>query len=136
MDKKDRIANFLQAEHFAVAGASTKRDKYGNKVLRSYLEHGYKVIPINPTAALVEGIPSVSSVAELPAEVTALSIITPPQVTRKVVAAAIELGHIKHIWMQPGAEDKSAVELCETHNINVIADGSCLLVEIGFSEGH
>ncbi|MFA5700527.1 MAG: CoA-binding protein [Desulfuromonas sp.] len=136
MDKKGKIAHFLQAEHFAVAGASTNRSKFGNKILRSYLEHGYKATPVNPVAAQVEGIPSVASVAELPAEVTALSIITPPQVTRKVVAEAIAQGHIKHIWMQPGAEDKDAVELCQAHGINTIADGSCLLVEIGFSEGH
>ncbi|MDY0212210.1 MAG: CoA-binding protein [Desulfuromonadaceae bacterium] len=136
MDRKEKIAQFLQSEHFAVAGASTQRDKYGNKVLRSYLKHGYKVIPINPTATQVEGIPSVANVAELPPEVTALSIITPPQITRKVVAEAIEQGHIKHIWMQPGAEDKNAVELCQAQGINVIADGSCLLVEIGHSEEH
>lgn len=136
MDRKERISHFLKEGHFAVAGASTKRNKYGNKILRSYLEHGYKVIPVNPTATQVEGLPCVASVAALPPEVTALSIITPPQVTRKVVAEAVEHGNIKHIWMQPGAEDKKSVELCQAQGINIIADGSCLLVEIGFSGTH
>ncbi len=136
MERKEKIVRFLQANRFAVAGASTQRDKFGNKILRCYLEHGYTVTPINPTATQVEGIPSVSNIAELPAEVTALSIVTPPQITRQIVATAIEHGHIKHVWMQPGAEDKDAVAQCQAQGINVIADGSCLLVEIGFSEGH
>ena len=31
MNITERIAQFLSAEGFAVAGASTNRDKYGNK---------------------------------------------------------------------------------------------------------
>ena len=35
--------------------------------------------------------------------------------------------------MQPGAESRRAVEICREHGINVIADGSCILVVLGFS---
>ncbi|MFN2258047.1 MAG: CoA-binding protein [Desulfuromonadaceae bacterium] len=135
MKQRDRIARFLQADTFAVAGASTQRHKYGNKVLRCYMEHGYTVIPVNPGADAIEGIACVASVAELPSEVEALSVIPPPQVTLEVVKQAIEKG-IKHIWMQPGAEEAEAINLCRQQDINIIADGSCLLVELGFSAGH
>lgn len=135
MTQRNDIARFLQANKFAVAGASTQRHKYGNKVLRCYLEHGYDVTPINPGAEEVEGVACVAGVADLPPGVEALSIITAPAVTLEVVKQAIEKG-IKHIWMQPGAEDPTAVKLCHQHDINTIADGSCLLVELGFSDGH
>jgi len=36
--------------------------------------------------------------------------------------------------MQPGAESAAAVEACEAAGINVIADGSCLLVVLGYRE--
>ena len=36
--------------------------------------------------------------------------------------------------MQPGAESSVAVKKCEDHGINVIADGSCLLVVLGYKE--
>ncbi len=61
-------------------------------------------------------------------------MITPPQVTEKIVAAAIAHG-IENIWMQPGAESAAAVELCREQGVNVIADGSCILVVLGF-RGH
>lgn len=131
MDK--RIAQFLKADTFAVAGASTNRDKYGNKVLRCYLQNGRKAIPINPRATEIEGVPCVSSVADLPAEVKSLSIITPPKITEQVVSAAIAHG-IENIWMQPGAQSPAAIAQCEENGINVIADGSCLLVVLGFRD--
>jgi hypothetical protein len=37
--------------------------------------------------------------------------------------------------MQPGAESPRAIAYCREQGINVIADGSCLLVVLGF-RGH
>jgi len=128
-----RIEKFLAAKAFGVAGASTNRDKYGNRVLRCYLQNGRKAIPINPRADDIEGVPCVASVADLPAEVKSLSVITPPKITEEVVEAAIAKG-IENIWMQPGAESAAAVEKCRRAGINVIADGSCLLVVMGFHD--
>ena len=128
-----RIEKFLSAKAFGVAGASTNRDKYGNRVLRCYLQNGRKAIPINPRADAIEGVSCVASVADLPADVTSLSVITPPKITEEVVEAAIAKG-IENIWMQPGAQSPAAVERCRQAGINVIADGSCLLVVMGFHD--
>ncbi|MGE3258285.1 MAG: CoA-binding protein, partial [Geobacter sp.] len=76
---------------------------------------------------------SVTSVAELPDTVKSTSVITPPQVTEKVVEAAIAKG-ITSIWMQPGAASAVAVERCKQAGINVIADHSCILVVLGYRE--
>jgi predicted CoA-binding protein len=128
-----RISEFLESPAFGVVGASSNREKYGNKVLRCYLQDGRHAIPVHPTEKVVEGQAAVASVTELPDEVTAISIITPPAVTEKVVEAAIARG-IKHVWMQPGAESPRAVARAEQAGLNVIADGSCLLVVVGFSD--
>jgi len=133
MSIEERIAQFLSAPAFAVAGASSNRDKYGNKVLRCYLQNGKTAIPVNPREQAIEGIPCVAGVADLPPEVTSLSIITPPAVTEKIVSQAIAHG-IRHICMQPGAESAAAVAACRAAGINVIADGSCLLVVLGYHE--
>ncbi len=134
MTIKEQIDKFLESASFGVVGASANRDKYGNKVLRCYLQHKLTAIPVNPREAEVEGIPCVASVIDLPAEVKSISVITPPHVTEKVVDMAIRHG-IENIWMQPGAESPVAVALCRDHNINVIADGSCVLVVLGYSDG-
>lgn len=128
-----KIEQFLTSPAFGVVGASSNRDKYGNKVLRCYQQNGRPVIPVHPKEKQVEGIDCVSSVAELPENVNSISIITPPVVTEKVVEAAEAKG-IKNIWMQPGAESPAAVQFCEEHGLNIIADGSCLLVVLHYHE--
>jgi predicted CoA-binding protein len=81
----------------------------------------------------IEGVACVRSVSELPAEVQSLSIITPPQVTDQVVEQAIARG-VRNIWMQPGAQSAAAIAACEQAGVNVIADGSCVLVVMGYHE--
>lgn len=130
---KEKILLFLAARAFGVAGASANREKYGNKVLRCYLQHGRIAIPVNPKEKIIEEIPCVASVGELPAEVKSLSIITPPKITERIIEEAIARG-IDNLWMQPGAENQRAVARAEMAGINVIADGSCLLVVLGYSE--
>lgn len=128
-----QIELFFQSKAFAVIGASSNREKYGNKVLRCYLENGKKAYPVNPKDNSIEGIPVVHSVSQLPNEVESISIITPPVTTEKIVEEAIKKG-IKNIWMQPGAESNSAIQNCKHHKINVIAGGPCILVVLNYRE--
>lgn len=129
----NNIEEFLQSPEFAVIGASSNRNKYGNKVLRCYIQHQMKVYPVHPSEDEVEGLTVFSSVMELPNEVKSISIITPPQITEEVVNEAIKRG-IQNIWMQPGAESQQAIQNCIDHQINVIAKGPCILVVLGFHE--
>jgi len=134
MNRTDQsIARFLESPVYGVVGASPHRYKYGNKVLRCYQQNGRRAIPVNPNARDVEGVPCVASVLDLPDEVQSVSIITPPEVTERVVEEVIRKG-IQHVWMQPGAESDAAVAACEAAGINVIADGSCVLVVLGYRE--
>lgn len=127
------INTFLLSRSFAVAGASTNRAKYGNKVVRAFKQKDKAVCPLNPNESKVEGIVAYASVASLPDDVDAISIVTPPAITLKIVEAALEKG-IRNIWMQPGAENAKAVSLAEDAGANVIADGACVLVALGYRE--
>ncbi len=133
MTIQEQIKQFLAAPAFGVVGASANRDKYGNKVLRCYQQNGRTVIPVNPNETAIEGIPCAATVNDLSADVTSISMITPPAVTAKLVPLVIEKG-IQNIWMQPGAEHPDAVALCRQRGVNVIADGSCLLVVLGYHD--
>jgi predicted CoA-binding protein len=132
-DPMESIARFLDSPAFGVVGASARRHKYGNKVLRCYQQNGRTAIPVNPREAAIEGQRCVASVLELPDEVRSISVITPPAVTQRVVEEAVRRG-IRNVWMQPGAESERAVATCAAAGINVIADGSCLLVVLGYRE--
>lgn len=124
---------FLEKKVFAVAGASADREKYGNKTLRAYLQNDMVVYPINPRAEQIEGVKVVADVASLPDGVEALSIVTPPPVTLKVVEAALERG-IRWFWMQPGAENDEAISLAEEAGASVIHGGPCVLVALRYRE--
>jgi predicted CoA-binding protein len=133
MTETERIEAFLASGPFAVVGASTDRSKYGNKVLRCYQQHGREVYPVNPHSGVVEGLTAYPSLAALPRKVAAISVITPPAVTERVVREAHAAG-VRHVWMQPGAESDEAVRTAETLGMNVVAGGPCLLVVMGYHE--
>ncbi len=128
-----QIEAFLKSAEFGVVGASSNRSKYGNKVLRCYMQHDKIVYPINPHEEIIEGLPALHSVEDLPDAVASISIITPPKITEKIVLEAINKG-IKNIWMQPGAESDEAIQNCLDHHINIIANGPCILVAMGYKE--
>jgi predicted CoA-binding protein len=121
------IEAFLAAKTYAVAGASTNPRKYGHKVFQALVNSGRQTYPLNPFAGEIEGHQVYATIGDLPVVPESLSIITPPEITRSVVADAIVAG-VKNIWMQPGAEDTGASESARQARINVIDDGSCILV--------
>ena len=134
MNDNEKIEAFLAEGPWAVVGASTDREKYGNKVLRCYVQNGKTPVhPINPKADEVEGLTAYADLDALPETARAISIITPPKVTEAVVEKAAELG-IRHLWMQPGAESDAAIARAEELGLSVIAGGPCLLVVLGYRE--
>jgi len=133
MTVDEQIKSFLANRRFAVAGASQDRAKYGNKVLRVYQQNNREVVPINPTASEVEGLPAFRDLTSVPGEVDAISIVTSPVVTEQVVREAVQRG-IKHIWMQPGAESDAAINAALASGANLIAGGPCILVSLRFRE--
>ncbi len=124
------IEEFLREGPYAVVGASTHPSKYGNRVFRMYLRWGREVYPINPHADEVEGHRSYASLSELPVVPRGISVVTPPEITEKVVEEAARLG-VEYVWMQPGAESHRALQKGEEAGLGLIGDGSCVLVEVG-----
>lgn len=132
-DARAKIESFLSGGPYAVVGASRDRRKYGNKVLRCYLQHGLEVFPVNPNATVVEGIAAVPDLRRLPTPVRGISVITPPEITERVIENAPAAG-AEIVWMQPGAESAAAVARVEALGLTVIYGGPCLLVALGFRD--
>jgi predicted CoA-binding protein len=126
---QERIQTFLACREFAVVGASKNRVKFGNQVLRHYINHGKTARPIHPSEKEIEGLTCYPSLAGAPRSIDAVSIITPPAVTEIVVREALRLG-IQNIWMQPGAESELAIQLAIESGANCIAGGACVLIEL------
>jgi predicted CoA-binding protein len=128
------IPEFLKCKLFAVVGASSDRDKYGNIVFRALRDSGRDTTPIHPKAEQIEGTRAYPTLAEAPQRPEAISIVTRPEVTRDIIDQALKLG-VKYVWMQPGAEDTLASQRARDAGMTVIDDGSCILVALA-RDGH
>ncbi|KAJ2712235.1 hypothetical protein H4R19_002860 [Coemansia spiralis] len=122
-------ARFFASRAFAVAGASADRSKFGNKVLRWYLERGLAVTPVNPRASSIEGVECATTLAALGPD-TSVSVVTPPAATEQLMRDAARLG-IRHLWLQPGSEPAGWQALATELGLETIGGGPCVLVEGG-----
>jgi predicted CoA-binding protein len=131
MTIREQIEVFFNGAPYAVVGASRDRAKYGNMVLRSFLQAGRRVFPVNPNAEEVEGLRAYPELAALPEAVHGVCVITQPEVTGSIIEQAGRLG-VKHVWLQPGAESQQAIQIAREFDMNLIYGGPCVLVTLGF----
>lgn len=87
----------------AVIGASSNRDKFGNKALRAFAKRGYTVIPINPREAEVEGRRTYSSVLDVPGTIDVATMYVPPRTGVRVLEDLAKKG-VGEVWLNPGAD--------------------------------
>ena len=114
----------------AVVGASSDRQKFGNKALRAFQAEGHTVIPINPNEAQVEGLQSYASVLDVPGPIDMATVYVQPEIGLRLLAEFEEKG-IPEIWINPGAESDALLAEARRRKLNVIA--ACSIVAIGQS---
>ena len=112
----------------AVVGASSDRQKFGNKALRAYKAEGYRVIPINPTEREVEGLPTYRSVLDVPERIDMATVYVQPDVALRLLPE-FEQKQIGEIWINPGAESDELLAEAKWRKLNVIA--ACSIMGIG-----
>ena len=116
---QDLVKDFLKQKRFAVVGSFRNESKYAYRILKTLKEKGYEVYPVNPSLGEVDGLTCYPSVKDIPDSVDVVDIVTPPQITEKIVRECKEKG-ISKVWIQPGAESKTVIEFCKDNNIEVI----------------
>jgi predicted CoA-binding protein len=114
----------------AVIGASSNRNKFGNKALRAFKAEGYTVIPINPNESEVEGLKPYGSVLDVPQPIDMATVYVPPEVGERLLAD-LEAKKIPEIWVNPGAESDELLADARRRKLNVIA--ACSIIGIGRS---
>jgi predicted CoA-binding protein len=125
-DMEALIREFTDERVWAVIGASTNPEKYGNRIFRTLRGAGYAVYGVNPRGGEIDGETLYPSLADLPVKPAVVDIVVPPQVTESVVRECAELG-LSRVWMQPGAESDEAIAFCEESGIDAVY-GVCAMV--------
>lgn len=117
----------------AILGASTDRDKYGNKAVRAYLQQGYEVYPVNPRADEVEGLQAFPSLAAIPVEhLDRISVYLPPAVGLALLEE-IKATAASEVWFNPGSESAELLTRAEELGLKPIV--ACSIVAIGAQPG-
>jgi predicted CoA-binding protein len=112
----------------AVIGASSNRQKFGNRAVRAFQQQGYTVIPINPHEAEVEGLKAYASVLDVPGPIDMASMYVPPDVGERVIEE-IARKQIPEVWLNPGADSEALIARARALQIQPIV--ACSVVAIG-----
>jgi predicted CoA-binding protein len=122
------IQPFLVPGKIAMAGVSRDEKKFGYQLFKLLRDQGYEVYPVHPLADQIGGIRCVHSVAEVPAEVCRLVVVTPKVQTAGIVKTALERG-FDHIWIQQFSESPGVEAMVKDKAVNVVLK-ECLFMHL------
>jgi uncharacterized protein len=121
----------------AVVGASKNPQKDAFTVPQFMKEHGYTIIPINPTSEEIVGEKAYPSLADLPGDlatkVDLVDVFRPseelPQVAQQVVEMHRKYGRPFVFWAQLGLENEEAKQILLKNQIPYIMNACLRIVQ-------
>lgn len=122
----DELREFYKMKNIAVVGMSKTDGKPANYVPKYLIEHGYNVIPVNPTAPEIMGKKSYNVVSSVQEPIDIVDVFRPSDDVLPVVQDAIKKQGIKLIWMQLGIYNEEAENLAKKKGIKVVYN-RCML---------
>jgi predicted CoA-binding protein len=110
----------------AVVGLSSNPEKPSHFVPKYLKEHGYTIVPVNPTAkGDILGEKVYAGLKEIPRKVEVVEIFRPPKDVPPIVEDAIAIG-AKVVWMQEEIVNNAAAERARAAGLTVIMD-KCMM---------
>ncbi len=113
----------------AIIGASSNRQKFGNKCVRAYAAAGYEVFPVNPHATEIEGLKAYACLTQVPAaKLDRVSIYLRPEICLSVLDELARKPAAEY-WFNPGADHPAVIEKARSLGLNVVV--ACAIVAVG-----
>ena len=120
----------------AIVGLSDQLGKPSHRVAAYLKQHGYCIIPVNPTIKEVFGEKSYKSLLDIPVEIQrtidVVDIFRKSEDVPQIVEQAIQLkqvvGRPLVVWMQLGIINEAAAEAARQAGLTVVMD-KCLMKE-------
>jgi uncharacterized protein len=122
------LRRIYDLKNIAVVGMSKHEEKPASFVPRYLIEHGYNVIPVNPTTSEILGRKSYPFVAEIPDRVDIVDVFRKSQDVLAVVSDAAKKPGIQVIWMQEGSHNQEAEALAKQNGLSVVYN-RCMMAE-------
>lgn len=130
---------FLSTPRVAFVGLSSDEADFSHAVYRAWAATGVELVPVHPTAEVLEGHPVARTVGEIEPPVEAVYVMVNASRSADVVRDAISAG-ARRVWLHSagvqGAVSDEAVALCREAGIDVV-DGQCPMMFLkGAGFGH
>ena len=122
--KKELLSS---SKNIAVVGLSPKTDKPSNRVAQYLIEHGYRVIPVNPQYEEILGSKSYKSLSDIPDKIDIVDIFMRAENVVPVVEEAIKLKP-KAIWLQLDIVNDEAKAIAEKNSVDFVQN-LCIKLE-------
>jgi predicted CoA-binding protein len=122
------LREILGMTRVAVVGCSTTPGKDAHEIPKYLLDHGYEVIPVNPTADEIFGREAYDSLSEVEEEVEIVNVFRPSDEVAGIVDEALDREDVAVVWTQLGIADDEAAERAEDAGRRVVQD-KCAKVE-------
>jgi hypothetical protein len=111
----------------AVVGATDRPHKYGGRIYRDLKNKGYRVVPINPGRATVDGDATFASISDLPEPPDIINVVIPPSRTLRLLDQIAGIDDAA-VWIQPGAADDAVRERVDELGIPALID-ACIMIQ-------
>src|ERR1700730_11960310 len=115
------LSVLTDAKSIAVIGLSDNPAKPSNYVPTYMQQHGYRILPVNPSVETVLGEKSYASLADLPIKPDIVNVFRLPKFIPAIVEEMLQLG-LKNIWVQQGIINLEAATRAEAGGIQVVMD--------------
>jgi hypothetical protein len=118
----------LDKRVWAVVGATPNREKYGYKIWKKLLGHGYETYGINPKYDYIQEEKIYTSLKEVPKKIDVIDLVVPSKVSLKTLEEAKELD-IDYMWFQPGTYDDKVIEKATELGFKILYN-ECILATL------
>ena len=120
------IRDILENCHvIAIVGFSTNETKGGYYVPKFLKEHGYQIVPVNPTITEGLGEKAYPSLKAIPFPVDVVDCFRRGEAMPEIAREAVEIG-AKVLWMQKGILSEEAEKIASDAGLKVVSD-RCML---------
>jgi len=123
----DEIRKIYSLKNIAVVGMSKNPDKAAHYVPKYLHDHGYNIIPVNPTATEILGKKCYPSLLDVPVEIDIVDVFRPSEQVTPVIEESINIKP-KVIWLQEGIHNPEAETIAQKSGIKVVFN-RCMLAE-------
>jgi hypothetical protein len=123
----DEIRKIYSLKNIAVVGMSKNPDKAAHYVPKYLHDHGYNIIPVNPTATEILGKKCYSTLLDIPVEIDIVDVFRPSEQVKPVIEESVKIKP-KVIWLQEGIHNPEAETIAQKSGIKVVFN-RCMLAE-------